>query len=377
MANDDVLTVGIIGHTGAGGYGHQIHLAWNGRNDARVVAVADPDAKGRAAAAAASGALRQYGDYREMLDRERPNGVAVCPRRLEHHEAMVLAAIESGARGIYCEKPFTRTPAEADRVVRAAETSGTRVQVALHRRADPHVGRAIELIRDGSVGRLHAMHGTGKNGRRGGAEDMVVLGVHIFDLMRAIAGDPAWVAARVLQQGHPIRPPDVHEGGERIGPVAGDQIHATFAFDHAVTGTFSSIRSPENSQRAIGLELVGTEGIISLRGAGAVSTRRLHMTTEAAGDPAEVSPWRRIVVPGADLGTANGPRDDTEGWRLSHARMIDDLHDAIRDERDPMCSAIDGRWTIEMVMGVHQAGLSGERVEFPLAQRDNPYASLR
>ena len=42
--------VAVIGHTGHGNYGHGIDTVWNAFSQMEVVAVADPDEKGRAAA---------------------------------------------------------------------------------------------------------------------------------------------------------------------------------------------------------------------------------------------------------------------------------------------------------------------------------------
>ena len=39
-----------IGHTGAGGFGHGLHLAYEGNEGVEFVAVSDPDEEGRAKA---------------------------------------------------------------------------------------------------------------------------------------------------------------------------------------------------------------------------------------------------------------------------------------------------------------------------------------
>src|SRR5215211_7203200 len=69
----------VIGHTGRGGYGHGLDTAFQKVPGVTVVGLADPDEKGRAAAARRAGAVRAYADYREMLARERPNLVAIGP----------------------------------------------------------------------------------------------------------------------------------------------------------------------------------------------------------------------------------------------------------------------------------------------------------
>ncbi len=109
----------IIGHTGQGNYGHDHDLVFNGRPAIEVVAVADPDPGGRATAAARSGALRQYADYRDMLEKEKPDLACIAPRWTAEHHAMGLAALNSGAH-VYLEKPITETLAQADDLLAVA-----------------------------------------------------------------------------------------------------------------------------------------------------------------------------------------------------------------------------------------------------------------
>jgi hypothetical protein len=84
--------VAIIGHTGRGNYGHDWDLTWNSIPNAEVVAVADPDETGRTRALPRSRGRKGYADYREMLGKERPDIVTICPRWLDQRVAMVTAA---------------------------------------------------------------------------------------------------------------------------------------------------------------------------------------------------------------------------------------------------------------------------------------------
>ena len=117
------LRAAIIGHTGRGNYGHGLDVVWTGIPGMQVVAVADRDEAGRAKAMAASGALRQYADYRQMLESERPDYVSVAPRWTDQRKDMLLAAIKAGAN-VYSEKPFAAGLSEADEVLAAAERAG-------------------------------------------------------------------------------------------------------------------------------------------------------------------------------------------------------------------------------------------------------------
>ena len=110
--------VAIVGHTGRGNYGHFLDMAFVGVQGARIVAVADPDAAGRRAVQARTGAPMGYADYREMLERERPDITVFASREIGDHCELVTTAGEA-ATHVYLEKPIAATPAEVDRMVAA------------------------------------------------------------------------------------------------------------------------------------------------------------------------------------------------------------------------------------------------------------------
>ena len=58
--------VAVIGRTGKGNYGHGLDVAWKSVENVEIVAVADEDEKGRAAAATRLGVKNTYADYKEM-----------------------------------------------------------------------------------------------------------------------------------------------------------------------------------------------------------------------------------------------------------------------------------------------------------------------
>src|SRR5262245_20411178 len=69
----------IIGHTGRGNYGHGLDLCFQRIPAVSVLAVADPDEKGRAETARKTGAPRSYFDWRQMLEKEKPDLVSIGP----------------------------------------------------------------------------------------------------------------------------------------------------------------------------------------------------------------------------------------------------------------------------------------------------------
>src|SRR6516165_2542217 len=219
--------VAVIGRTGKGNYGHGLDTVWTTVDDVEVVAVADENEKGRTEAAKRLKTRNAYADYRAMLAKERPDIVSVAARWLDQHRDMVVACAEAGA-GIFLEKPMCRTLAEADEMVAACERCHVKLAIAHQTRYSPRLKRVRDLIAGRLLGELLEMRGRGKEDSRAGGQDLMVLGTHIMDLMRFLAGDPRWCYARVSQAGKPVVKQDVRQGGEGMGPVAGDHITALY-----------------------------------------------------------------------------------------------------------------------------------------------------
>src|SRR5205807_4983444 len=144
--------------------------------------------QGRAAAAKRVKAARAYADYREMLEKERPQIVSVGDRFLDAHRDMVIACAQAGA-SVFLEKPFCRTLAEADEMVAACERHHVKLAIAHQTRYSPRLQRVKDLLAAGTLGDLLEMRCRGKEDSRVGGQDLMVLGTHLMDLMRFLAGD--------------------------------------------------------------------------------------------------------------------------------------------------------------------------------------------
>ncbi|MCA9055125.1 MAG: Gfo/Idh/MocA family oxidoreductase [Planctomycetaceae bacterium] len=121
--------LGIIGHTGRGNYGHGIEVAFTKVPGVQVVALADADDAGRAAAAKKTGVAQTYASYREMLQREQLDIVAICPRWIDQHHDMLLAAANAWLSRLHGEAvlPFPRGGGrDRERRRNAASATGNR-----------------------------------------------------------------------------------------------------------------------------------------------------------------------------------------------------------------------------------------------------------
>ena len=96
------------------------------------------------------------------------------------------------------------------------------------------------ITRDGLIGDLLEMCAYGKQDQRAGGEDLMVLGSHLMDLLSMFAGTPLWCSARVLAGGRDITRADARQVKDNVGPVAGDEVFAQFAFPGGVNATSTS-----------------------------------------------------------------------------------------------------------------------------------------
>lgn len=358
----------IIGHTGAGDYGHGIERIFHGLPDVSVAAVADPDGAGRAKAKAACGAARDYADYREMLDKEKPDLVAIGPRWATEHHALAMAALQSGAH-LYLEKPFTITLAEADDILRLAREKQRRVAVAHVARMAPSVLRLEKALREGLVGEVLEIHTVGKMGSRAGGQDMMVLGLHVFDLARLFAGEVQWCQARIRQQGRAAVIADAKESpSDKVGPVVGDDIFAHLAMASGVNVTFRSRVGLEKAAGPFGMEIVGSRGVVRLN-SGAAPTISIHSDLNRA-PTTRIENWQDWTG-GVDP-AAEAAFEGLTGYEAAHRRVVRDWLQAVDEKREPLGSGERAMKAIEMAHGVFQAGITGQRVEFPLAKRTHP-----
>ena len=361
--------VAIIGSTGRGNYGHGLDTVWRAIPQAEVAGVADDDKAGLAAAVERTGAKTGYSDYRQMLETEKPDIVAIGPRWIDRHHAMVMTCAEYGCH-MYMEKPFCRTLEEADEMVSVCEMKHLKLAIAHGCRYTPQLTVARDLIREGAIGDILELRARGKeDARRGGGEDLWVLGTHMLDLMRAIAGDVASCFAVVTQAGKPVRQGDVTEGNEGIGPLAGDGIDAMYTFGSGIPGYFATHRGQAGNPSRFGLKVFGSKGVLEFQ-SGYLKTA--YLLKDPSWSPGRSgAAWQPISSNGVGQ-----PETRTAPHRGNAAAVLD-LIDAIEKDRQPVSGLYDARAATEMIVAVFESHRLGGPVQFPLENRKNPLTMLK
>ncbi len=169
-----------LGHIGVGGQGGGLLQGMMGLAEGQTVAVCDPIRERRDGAARTVNeyyasqrgqetyqGCQTYNDFRELLARKDVDAVVIATP--DHwHVPLALAAIRAG-KDLYVEKPLGLTM-EQNKVLRSAVHSHGRVfQYGTQQRSfNQHCGFACELLINGYLGDLKAIHVLAPNGETGG-----------------------------------------------------------------------------------------------------------------------------------------------------------------------------------------------------------------
>lgn len=356
----------VIGRTGKGNYGHNLDLPWLEIDQVQLVAVADENETGRTEAAKRLKVERTYADYREMLKKEKPLFVSVADRFVDSHRDMVLACAEHGAN-ILLEKPVARNLQEADEMIAACEKHHVKVAIAHQTRYSPRLKVIRDLIQEGKLGDILEFRSRGKEDKRGGGEDMMVLGTHLMDLMRFLGGDPKWCFARVQSDGRKAQPGDVKQAGEGIGPIQGDWISAQYGFDKGIVGFFGTHQAKFGAGARFAFQVYGTKGIVQFQTGSLPPAYFLEDPSWMPGKSKAV--WQEISSNG--LGKPETLKETT-GHLLGNPWIARDLIDAVEKDRQPLGSIYDGRAALEMILAVYESHKQDKPVELPLKGRKHP-----
>lgn len=274
-----------------------------------VVAVGSRDLERAQALAHELGARAHHG-YEALVGDPEIEAVHVATPHSLHREHALLA-IEAG-KHVLVEKPFTRNATEAREVLAAAKSGGVFVMEAMWTRFLPHMVLVRELVRQGAVGEVVAIHAD--HGQRvdfdpthrmyapslaGGA--LLDLGVYPIAFAHDVLGAPSRVQA-----------------SSRLAPTGVDRSTAVI-LDHEGGGT-AVLYATSCSRTPTSATVVGTEGRLEIGGdfykpnqvvltKGGTSVRSA-LTLPSSGFEYQVAEVARQVAAGAS-------QSETMPWRAS------------------------------------------------------------
>jgi len=295
-------------------------------------------------------------DLRRALSRPDVDVVSVCVPSGLHAEVGCLAA-EAG-KHVLVEKPIDITLPAADRLIAAGERAGVKLAVVSQHRFDAGVRQMKDIITSGRLGRLlvgdafikwyrtQAYYDSGD--WRGtwaldGGGALMNQGVHYVDLLRWMMGPVKSIVARCRTAAHQIEVEDIAT--------------ALLEFENGAVGLLEASTAvyPGMGER---LEISGTGGTLVVES----GVMRIRELKDYGGETSFYG--RKIDSNQPAPGSVEGAADPASISGDSHQTQIQDLLQAIDEDRDPFVTGREGRHALEVVLGVYDSAQRGTEVRF-------------
>jgi UDP-N-acetyl-2-amino-2-deoxyglucuronate dehydrogenase len=295
--------------------------------------------------------VKRYQDYREMLEKERPQLVAVATESGLHAQ-IALDAINAGCN-VIVEKPLAMSLADADALVNAADMRGVKLCTCHQNRFNKSVQKIRGALEAGRFGRLYhaAAHirwnrgedyytqapWRGKWASDGGA--LMNQCIHNIDLLRWMMGDPVEVMAYTDRLSHP------YIEAEDLGLAIVKFKNGSYGLIEGTTNVY-----PKNLEET--LYIFGEKGTVKAGGKSVNLIEEWSFADSADGERNEVI--RQF--------SENPPNV----YGFGHTPLYADMVRAIKDGRPPYVPGEAGRAALELVLAIYKSAASGMPVALPM-----------
>lgn len=297
------------------------------------------------------GEVPRYTDYRQMLEKEKPDLAAIATES-GSHASIALDCIHAGCH-LIIEKPMALSLADADNIIAAAAEKGVKVCVSHQNRFNKSVQKIREALEQNRFGRL--FYGTahirwcrdqayyscakwrGTWEQDGGA--LMNQCIHNIDLLRWMMGDEAEeVYGMTDRLNHP------YIEAEDFGAALIKFKNGSYGIVEGTTDLY-----PKNLEET--LYLFGEKGTVK---AGGQSVNRIEewKFSDALDAPESV--------------TAEFAENPPNVYGFGHAPLYADVIDAIKHDREPYVNAQAGRRALELVLAIYKSAAEGRPVKLPL-----------
>jgi predicted dehydrogenase len=349
MSTGERIGIGVLSfaHGHAGMY-CQVMQAYD---DVRLVACWD-DNEERGRASAERFGMAYQPRREEFLADPRIDAVIVTNETAYHAEA--VEAVAAAGKAILLQKPMALTVADCDRITQAVERAGVPFSMAFQMRHDPANLRMRELVRDGALGKvgiLRRRHCLGMlfsaafvtGPSRWHIDPRLNMGmfmddaVHAADYLRWMLGEPVSVMAEIDNLLTDVAPDDT---GVALYRFASGALGILF--------NSSVILAAENTT-----EIYGDQGVIVHNWGDAPAT---PMAPPGA---AAVKLFRKDRQPPA-WEEFPIPVPKSHGERI--AAVPRPFLDYVKHGGGPPATLLDGKRSVEMILGAYQSAKEGRRV---------------
>ncbi len=322
-------------------HGEALAIAKN----AELIAVCDIIPERAEKAARRFGVQKVYTDYHELLNDPEVEAVSICTPSGMHGEMCQDAAL--ARKHILCEKPMEITGEKMDDLIRTVEVSGVKMGCVFQRRCDPKFAAVKEAIDSGRFGKVilaeaylkyyrdQAYYDSGEwrgTWELDGGGALMNQGVHGIDLLLWFAGEAQSVTAHCATQVHDIK--------------VEDTAVALLKFKNGALGVIEGTTSVYPAQDTR-LEIHCEKGSIVVSDAGIQEWSIIGSDEQA---PEIVSPVYAMKD------------DPTKLPMVSHVPLVEDLADAILNDRKPMITPREARHAVDMILSIYRSSKEGKEI---------------
>lgn len=315
-----------------------------GNSEAELVAVADVELDKANKLAENFSIPYVYQDYQELLKRDDIDAVTVAVPS-GYHAEIVIAASEAG-KHVLCEKPLDITADSMTRMITASRKAGVKLGCVFQRRVTEASIVAKQAIEAGKLGKLVLGDAYQKSyrspqyyksaGWRGtwaidGGGALMNQGVHGIDLIQWLMGDVHSVFAYSSAL---VREIEVE-----------DTAVAVVKYKNGAFGVIQGTTSVYPGQETR-FELHGEKGTIIFDDSGFKQWK--------FADHEEEMPQ---VVP-----RVSASNDPTQIANDGHFILVNDLIQAIREDRDPLVPGEEGRKAVDLIHAIYESARTGKEV---------------
>ena len=295
--------------------------------------------------------VKKYTDYHEMLEKEKPELVAIATESGKH-AAIALDCIHAGCHTII-EKPIALSIADADAIIAAGREAGV-VVCANHQnrfnKSVQYIRKALEAGRFGrlSHGAAHVRWNRGKSyyeqapWRGTWAQDggcLMNQCIHNIDLLRWMMGDEIEeVMAYTDQLQHDYL--EAEDLGMALVKFAG----GSYGLIEGTTNVF-----PKNLEET--LYIFGEKGTAKAAGTSDNIIEEWRFD-DGLDDPEEVK--------------AQFSENPPNVYGFGHTPLYADVIDAIENHRPPLVDAEAGKRALELVLAIYKSAAENRPVKLPL-----------
>ncbi len=352
---------------------------------ARLVAVADTNAKRARSAKDLYRFDLACDDYQELLARDDIHAVSVCTPA-EAHTPVVLDALRAG-KHVLCEKPMATNLADADRIIQAADQTDRTISFVFQLRSEATHKRMRGMIAQGHIGRplsaklcVHlrkkpayykAAPGRGSWKTDGGGV-LVNQAIHQLDALISFLGEPVAVGAVMDTFVQPIEAEDTIVGWVRFKSGAVASIDCTACaqkkeFSITVIGASAGMRiagDPDAGKFDLRIDSTSSAARRELRAAG------LRIAPPPPADPPKLLKSIKKLVSKATR------RPLTPPAHRGHTPQVREFLQAAITGDPPPVPPREARRSLQLAIALYEAASTRSVVSLPLDTTNRCYAGV-